>query len=118
MAPDALLPDEFDQVYVKSADGTRCVITTTELCCQNDQFTASPVIDGMQANGVRIDTDAVMSWIVGDLGNIPAIELDSTYTYRALGWTITTRAGGDLRFTNDQTGCSVVVGAHAIHVAP
>ena len=47
-----------------------------------------------------------MTWILGDLGNIPVLDLDATYNYTALGWTIAARDGA-LRIVNDTTGADV-----------
>lgn len=109
---DPLLPDDYGQVYVSSTAGTRCIVSATEVCAQNDGFTESPVVDGGRANGVRFTSTGEKSWVLGDLGNIPVIELDSTYAYPALGWTITTAADGTLRFTNDSTGKALTVSAN------
>jgi len=60
------------------------------------------VVDGVPANGVRVTANGVVSWLVGNLGDIPAVTLDYR-TYSAVGWTIEAREDGT-RFTNDRTG--------------
>lgn len=106
---DPLLPDDYGQVYVSSTAGIRCIVTATEVRAQNDEFTCAPMVDGGRANGVRFTSAGELSWVLGDLGNIPVIEIDSTYTYPALGWTIDTAADGALHFTNDSSGRTLTV---------
>ncbi|MGD9622289.1 MAG: hypothetical protein AB7G47_19870 [Mycolicibacterium sp.] len=109
---EPLLPDDLGQVYLTSPTGIRCVISAADVCCQNDHFTATPSIDGRPANGVRFTSAGELTWTLGDLGNIPAIELDSTYTYTALGWTITTTPAGDTVFiAHDQGTAALIVSA-------
>lgn len=107
---EPLLPDDLGQVYLASPTGIRCVISAADVCCQNDHFTATPSIDGRPANGVRFTSGGELDWTLGDLGNIPAIPLDSTYTYTALGWTITTTPAGDaVRIVHDQGAAALLV---------
>lgn len=106
-AIEALLPDDYGQVYVSSPEHIRCVITTGEVCAQYDVFTESPLVEGGQANGVRISPAGQLTWVLGDLGGIPAIDLDATYDYTALGWTISAR-GGAVHLTNS-AGADVTI---------
>ena len=63
--------------------------------------------DGVQANGVNVTADGTVEWLVGNLGDIPAVTLDYR-TYRALGWTIVASSDGT-RFTNGDTGHGMFV---------
>ena len=47
-------------------------------------------MNGMHANGVRLTPNGEVSWLVGNLGDIPVVTLDYR-TYRAVGWTIDAR---------------------------
>jgi hypothetical protein len=57
--------------------------------------------DGQRANGVNLTADGNMSWIVGNLGDIPVQTIDYR-TYSAVGWTIDATADGT-RFTNQRS---------------
>jgi hypothetical protein len=102
-APGAeVLPPEDGYVFIETKSGkTRCQLSTAEVGCEA-QFTTSPVMNGMHANGVRVTADGEVSWLVGNLGDIPVVTLDYR-TYSAVGWTIDAREDGT-RFTNDRTG--------------
>ena len=97
-----LPPDESGYVFVETKSGlTRCQISEAEVGCES-QFTNSVEVNGMPANGVKLTADGAMSWVVGNLGNIPVVTLDYQ-TYSALGWTIAAASDGT-RFTNDGSG--------------
>jgi hypothetical protein len=57
--------------------------------------------DGVRANGVNLTADGNLSWIVGNLGDIPVVTIDYR-TYSAVGWTIDATTDGT-RFTNQAT---------------
>jgi hypothetical protein len=99
-APGAeVLPPENGYVFIETKSGkTRCQLSTAEVGCEA-QFTNSPVLDGTHANGVRLTANGEVSWLVGNLGDIPVVTLDYR-TYSAVGWTIDAREDGT-RFTND-----------------
>jgi hypothetical protein len=104
-----VLPPENGYVFIETKSGkTRCQLNEEEVGCEA-QFTNSPVLDGMHANGVRLTADGEVSWLVGNLGDIPAVTLDYR-TYSAVGWTIEAREDST-RFTNDRTrhGMAVAV---------
>lgn len=113
-ATESLQPDDYGQVYISSPEGIRAIVTTADVCAQYDVFAESPVIDGGRANGVRITADGELTWIVGDLGNIPVIELDGSYDYTALGWTVTAR-NGSLHFTSAD-GVSAAITTGGVHI--
>ena len=92
---------------------TRCQISEAEVGCES-QFTNSVEVNGMPANGVKVTADGSMTWVVGNLGNIPAVPLDYQ-TYRALGWTIAATSDGT-RFTNDGTGHGMFVNTSGVEV--
>jgi hypothetical protein len=102
-APGAeVLPPENGYVFIETKSGkTRCQLNTEEVGCEA-QFTNSPVLDGVPANGVRVTANGEVSWLVGNLGDIPVVTLDYR-TYSAVGWTIDAREDGT-RFTNDRAG--------------
>jgi hypothetical protein len=102
-APGAeVLPPENGYVFIETKSGkTRCQLNTAEVGCEA-QFTTSPVLDGVPANGVRVTANGEVSWVVGNLGDIPVVTLDYR-TYSAVGWTIEAREDGT-RFTSDDTG--------------
>ena len=96
-----VLPPQNGYVFIETKSGkTRCQLNEQEVGCESD-FTNSPVMNGMHANGVRLTADGEVSWLVGNLGDIPAVTLDYR-TYSAVGWTIEAREDGT-RFTNDRT---------------
>jgi len=107
-APGAeVLQPQNGYVFIETKSGkTRCQLNEDEVGCEA-QFTNSPVMNGMHANGVRLTANGEVSWLVGNLGDIPAVTLDYR-TYSAVGWTI--EAGEDgTRFTNDRTGHGMTV---------
>ena len=112
-APGAeVLPPENGYVFIETKSGkTRCQLSTAEVGCEA-QFTDSPVMNGMHANGARVTANGEVSWLVGNLGDIPAVTLDYR-TYSAVGWTI--QAGEDgTRFTNDRTGHGMIVAVEGV----
>ena len=99
-------------VFIETKSGkTRCQLSTSEVGCEA-QFTNSPVLNGVPANGVRCTADGEVSWLVGNLGDIPAVTIDYR-TYSAVGWTIDAREDGT-RFTNDRTGHGMVVAIEGV----
>jgi hypothetical protein len=107
-APGAkVLPPENGYVFIETKSGkTRCQLNEEEVGCEA-QFTNSPVLDGTRANGVRLTANGEVSWLVGNLGDIPVVTLDYR-TYSAVGWTIDASEGGT-QFTNDRTRHGMVV---------
>jgi hypothetical protein len=107
-----LPPDESGYVFIETKSGlTRCQISEAEVDCES-QFDNSIEVNGMPANGVSITADGSMTWVVGNLGNIPVVTLDYQ-AYRALGWTIAAGADGT-RFTNDGTGHGMFVNTSGV----
>jgi hypothetical protein len=107
-----VLQPENGYVFIETKSGlTRCQINEDEVGCEA-QFTDSPVIDGMHANGVRLTAGGEVSWLVGNLGDIPAVTLDYR-TYSAVGWAIDAREDGT-RFTNRRTGHGMVVAVEGV----
>ena len=98
----ALNPDAAGQVYISTAAGIRGIVSAEFVGCQA-QFTCSPTIDGYQANGVQAFANGTVDWIVGDLGNIPVVELPEG-SYTALGWNLTVTNDGAVHATNAGTG--------------
>lgn len=113
VAPGAeVLPPDNGYVFIETKSGqTRCQLNEDEVGCEA-QFTNSPVVDGMHANGVRLSASGTVEWIVGNLGDIPVVTLDYR-TYRAVGWTIDASEDGT-RFTNDRTGHGMVVAIEGV----
>ena len=106
-APGGVLPPGNGYVFIETKSGkTRCQLNEEEVGCEA-QFASSPVMNGMHANGVRVTPNGEVSWLVGNLGDIPAVTLDYRM-YHAVGWTIDAREDGT-RFTNDRTGHGMVV---------
>ncbi len=112
-APGAeVLPPENGYVFIETKSGkTRCQLSTAEVGCEA-QFTNSPVLNGTPANGVRLTANGEVSWLVGNLGDIPAVTLDYR-TYSAVGWTIEAREDGT-RFTNDRSGHGMTVAVDGV----
>jgi hypothetical protein len=107
-----VLQPENGYVFIETKSGqTRCQINEDEVGCEA-QFTNSPVIDGMHANGVRLTASGEVSWLVGNLGDIPVVTLDYR-TYSAVGWTIDAGKDGT-RFTNGRTGHGMVVAIEGV----
>jgi hypothetical protein len=103
----ALEPNDQGYVFIETKSGkTRCQISAKEADCEA-QFTNSPVMDGRHANGVTVTAAGAIRWVVGNLGDIPAVTLDYQ-TYRAQGWTIAADSSGT-RFTNDRTAHGMFV---------
>jgi hypothetical protein len=99
-------------VYIETKSGkTRCVIDEREVGCEA-AFTNAPDVDGLPANGVRLSAGGQISWVLGNLGAIPAVTLDYR-TYSALGWTIDASAQGT-RFTNDGTGRGMAISVEGV----
>jgi hypothetical protein len=107
-----VLPPENGYAFIQSKSGkTRCQISTSEVGCES-QFTNPPDVDGEPANGVNLTADGQIRWLVGNLGDIPAVTLDYK-TYWAQGWTI--EAGEDgTRFTNDRTRHGMLVAVEKV----
>jgi hypothetical protein len=70
------------------------------------------VLDGGRANGVRLTSQGQITWLVGNLGDIPVVTLDYR-TYSAVGWTINADEDGT-RFTNDRTGHGMTVSVDSV----
>lgn len=100
-AAEVLPPDESGYVFIETKSGqTRCQLDEQSVGCEAP-FTNSPIQDGVQANGVNLSADGTVGWIVGNIGDIPAVTIDYR-TYSAVGWTIVATSDGT-RFTNQQT---------------
>ncbi len=100
-AAEVLRPQESGYVFIETKSGkTRCQIDAHSVACEA-LFTNAPLQDGVRANGVNLSADGSVSWIVGNLGDIPVVTIDYR-TYSAVGWTIVAAADGT-RFTNQQT---------------
>jgi hypothetical protein len=96
-----LPPDQNGYVFIQTKSGmTRCQINKETVGCEAP-FTNSPLQDGEHANGVSISSGGSVQWVLGNLGDIPAVTIDYK-TYAAQGWTINATAAGT-RFTNDHT---------------
>jgi hypothetical protein len=99
-------------VYVETKSGkTRCQLNSQSVGCES-QFENSPVVSGTRANSVSVDAAGTVNWIVGNLGDIPAVTLDYR-TYSAAGWTIAAGETGT-RFTNDVTGHGMFVAVEGV----
>ena len=112
-APGAVvLPPEDGYVFIETKSGkTRCQLNEDEVGCEA-QFTKSPVLDGGHANGVRLTANGEITWLVGNLGDIPVVTLDYR-TYSAVGWTINAAEDGT-RFTKDRTGRGMTVSVDGV----
>jgi len=107
-----VLAPENGYVFIETKSGkTRCQLSTAEVGCES-QFANSPVLDGVPANGVRLTPGGEVRWLLGNLGDIPAVTLDYR-SYSALGWTIDAREDGT-RFTNDRTGHGMIVAVQGV----
>jgi hypothetical protein len=110
-AAEKLTPEN-GYVFIETKSGkTRCQLSEDEVGCEA-QFTNAPVMDGTPANGVRVTTDGELSWVVGNLGDIPVVTLDYK-TYSAVGWTIEASEEGT-KFTNDGTGHGMVIAVEGV----
>lgn len=109
----ATLPtDERGYVYIETKSGqTRCQLNSETVGCES-QFENSPDIEGEPANGVSVTADGALSWVLGNLGNIPVVTLDYG-SYSAAGWRIDADASGT-RFTNEATGHGMVVAVEGV----
>jgi hypothetical protein len=100
-AAEVLPPDDSGYVFIETKSGqTRCQIDEQSVGCEA-LFTNSPLQNGVRANGVNLSAGGDMQWIVGNLGDIPAVTIDYR-TYSAVGWTIDATHDGT-RFTNQRT---------------
>jgi hypothetical protein len=113
-APGAeVLPPQNGYVFIETKSGkTRCQLNEEEVGCEA-QFTNSPVMNGMHANGVRLTANGEVSWLVGNLGDIPVVTLDYR-RYSAVGWTIDAGEDGT-QFTNDSTRHGMTVSIDGVH---
>ncbi|MGD9618743.1 MAG: hypothetical protein AB7G47_01430 [Mycolicibacterium sp.] len=99
-------------VFIQTKTGkTRCQLNEQEVGCEAE-FTNAPEIDGTPANGVRLNSSGQIDWVLGNLGDIPAVTLDYR-TYSAVGWTIDASAEGT-RFTNDGTGRGMLISIEGV----
>lgn len=99
-------------VFIQTKSGrTRCQLDEQEVGCEA-AFTNAPDIDGLPANGVRLSSGGQISWVLGNLGDIPAVTLDYQ-TYSAVGWTIDASVEGT-RFTNDSTGRGMIISVEGV----
>ncbi len=100
-AAEVLPPQESGYVFIETKSGqTRCQLDEQSVGCEA-QFTNTPIKDGVRTNGVNLSADGGVEWIVGNLGDIPAVTIDYR-TYSAVGWTIVATTDGT-RFTNQRT---------------
>ena len=96
-----VLPPQNGYVFIATKSGqTRCQLDEESVACEA-LFTNAPMQDGVRANGVNVTADGSLSWIVGNLGDIPVVTIDYR-TYSAVGWTIDATGDGT-RFTNQRT---------------
>lgn len=106
-AAEVLPPDETGYVFIQTKSGqTRCQIDEQSVGCEAP-FTDTPMQDGVRANGVNLSADGNVRWIVGNIGDIPAVTIDYR-TYSAAGWTILATSDGT-RFTNQKTKHGMLV---------
>lgn len=99
-------------VFIQTKSGkTRCQLDEQEVGCES-AFTNAPEVEGEPANGVRLTADGRVSWVLGNLGAIPAVTLDYS-TYSALGWTIDATEDGTT-FTNDGTGHGMTISTEGV----
>jgi hypothetical protein len=96
-----VLPPQNGYVFIATKSGqSRCQLDEESVACEA-LFTNAPMQDGVRANGVNVTADGSLSWIVGNLGDIPVVTIDYR-TYSAVGWTIDATGDGT-RFTNQRT---------------
>jgi hypothetical protein len=106
-AAQVLPPDDSGYVFIETKSGqTRCQIDEKSVGCEAP-FTNTPLKDGVRANGVNLSADGSVEWIVGNIGDIPAVPIDYRI-YSAVGWTIDATEAGT-RFTNQRTGHGMFV---------
>jgi hypothetical protein len=102
-----VLPPQDGYVFIETKSGqTRCQLDEESVGCEAP-FTNPPMQDGVRANGVNMTADGNLSWIVGNLGDIPVVTIDYR-TYSAVGWTIDATDDGT-RFTNQRTKRGMLV---------
>ncbi len=107
-----ILQPQNGRVFIQTKTGkTRCQLDEQEVGCEAT-FANAPEIDGLPANGVRLSSGGQISWVLGNLGNIPVVTLDYQ-TYSAVGWTIDASAEGT-RFTNDSTGRGMAISIEGV----
>jgi hypothetical protein len=100
-AAEVLPPDDSGYVFIETKSGQiRCQLEEQSVGCEAP-FENPPVQGGQPANGVTVSADGSMRWIVGNLGDIPAVTIDYR-TYSAVGWTIVATSDG-IRFTDQAT---------------
>lgn len=110
--PRKLQPASSGMVYIATKSGkTRCQLMPLEVDCQS-QFTNTPYVGGLRANGIRFNADGSYEWVVGDLGDIPTVSLGYG-NYQALAWSIDATSSGTT-FTHNGTGRSVFVSVDSI----
>lgn len=109
----AELPHARDgRVYVTTKSGkTSCRITTFEVDCQSS-FIGSPIVSGQPANGIVFTANGDLTYVVGDMGDIPATVMGYR-TYRALGWVVAATSDGT-SFTHTGTGHHVFVNTTSV----
>ncbi|MGV9803092.1 hypothetical protein ACWDTP_34060 [Mycobacterium sp. NPDC003449] len=107
-----LNPDSSGNVYISTAAGLRGIVASDWLGVEAP-FTCPPTIDGYRADGVRITTDGALEWIVGNIGNIPVVEL-APGAYNAVGWSLVVTYDGSLEVTNASTGRTVAVSLYSV----
>ncbi len=96
-----VLPPQNGYVFIETKSGqTRCQLDEESVGCEA-LFTNAPMQDGVRANGVNVTAAGNLSWIVGNLGDIPVVTIDYRI-YSAVGWTIDATGDGT-RFTNQRT---------------
>jgi hypothetical protein len=110
--PAQELPAENGYVFIQTKSGkTRCQLDADEVGCEAP-FTDAPEVDGAPANGVRVSAGGGIQWVLGNLGDIPAVTLDYR-SYRAVGWTIEATPDGT-RFTNEGTRHGMFVAVEGV----
>jgi hypothetical protein len=113
-AAEVLAPDDSGYVFIETKSGqARCQIDEQSVGCEA-AFTNSPLQNGVRANGVNLSAGGDMQWIVGNLGDIPAVTIDYR-TYSAVGWTILATSDGT-RFTNQATKHGMFVSIEKVEV--
>lgn len=109
-APKGAIPlpsNDNGYVFIETTSGrTRCQISSRGVGCEAP-FSNSPMKDGEHANGVNINSDGTVEWVLGNLGDIPTVAIDYR-TYTAAGWTIVATLEGT-KFTNEQTAHGMFV---------
>ena len=75
-----VLPPQNGYVFIETKSGqTRCQLDEESVGCEA-LFANAPMQDGVRANGVNVTAAGSLSWIVGNLGDIPVVTID----YRTL----------------------------------